>query len=125
MPVYAIVDQNGAYVEERFFTHDIQPEETRKHSNGMPMLVPLLERAKPHLKQGQIIDGPHHEMIGGNCVRFWVAVEGSVEPEPVRVEPVLYNALRQIVDRLRVLEKKEALTDEQFQIWLDSRAKGK
>ena len=127
--IYAKVDSDRGLLE-LVTLHD-EPASVRKHSNGLPALVPFVQLPVPACPAGHKIVGPIDELVGDGAlakmVRRWEAVAISPEEfareasQAASQDPILSEVARELLDRIRILEGKPRLTEDQFRAWMSER----
>ena len=120
---YAAVGPQGDFMYEAFFSSP--PEGIRLHPTGLPVIVPLVIAPKPDFDRKRFRLGPIEYTFKGGIVTARQEVEPipaeelaerlASKAERVTDEQVLIRAL---LDRIRSLEGKGALTDDQFRAWV-------
>lgn len=131
MRAYAKISQDGALIE--LVQMKDEPEGVRVYENGLPALVPFIQESAPVCPPTHKLVGPIDQLAGSGIVtkmiRRWDVEQLSAEEIAARegaaamLDPLLIGIVRELLDRVRALEGKAPMTNEQYKAWLVERAK--
>jgi hypothetical protein len=125
MPNYARLSDAGEVESVVGFVDEQPLEGIRKHPNGQYAMLPLVEGPRPEYDRAtHKLVGPKWAVKASHVVRSHEVVALSPEERADRVAlgvrhmdaPTL-GLVRTLADRVRALEKKPPLSDNEFSAW--------
>lgn len=110
--LYARVNELDKPLE--LFERDyVDPSLVRKHANGLPVVRPATSADKKWIADNGG-DAPDLTAPLGIVVED---KDATPYPPPLVFKPAMSAVFRKLLDRIRALEGKPALTDEQYAAW--------